>query len=70
MVLLEQPVGWNDLDSLLAIRQAIGIPIAADECLHPLDDTRKVIAQSAADSTDVKIMKAGVLEEAEIASLP
>ncbi|MBS0152021.1 MAG: dipeptide epimerase [Nitrospira sp.] len=68
MVLLEQPVVRDDLDSLAAIRRETGIPVAADESVRSLDDARKVIAQSAADYINIKIMKTGVLEAMEIAS--
>ena len=68
MVLLEQPVVRDDLDSLAAIRRETGIPVAADESVRSLDDARKVIEQGAADYINIKIMKTGVLEAAEIAS--
>ncbi|MBL8037448.1 MAG: dipeptide epimerase [Nitrospira sp.] len=68
MVLLEQPVGRDDLDSLIAIRRETGIPVAVDESVRSLHDARKVIAQGAADYINIKIMKTGVLEAAEIAS--
>lgn len=69
MVLLEQPVAHDDLDSLAAIRSETGIPVAADESVRSLDDARKVIAHGAVDYINIKIMKTGVLEAAEIASL-
>ncbi|MFO0701395.1 MAG: dipeptide epimerase [Nitrospira sp.] len=68
MVLLEQPVVRDDLDSLAAIRRETGIPVAADESVRSLDDARKVVTQSAADYINIKIMKTGLLEAAEIAS--
>ena len=68
MVLLEQPVVRDDLDSLAAIRRETGIPVAADESVRSLDDARKVIEHGAADYINIKIMKTGVLEATEIAS--
>lgn len=68
IVLLEQPVVRDDLDSLAAIRRETGIPVAVDESVRSLDDARKVIAQGAADYINIKTMKTGVLEAAEIAS--
>jgi L-alanine-DL-glutamate epimerase-like enolase superfamily enzyme len=69
IVLLEQPVVRDDLESLAAIRRETGIPVAADESVRSLDDAHKVISQDAADYINIKIMKTGVLEAAEIASL-
>ncbi|TKS61558.1 MAG: dipeptide epimerase [Nitrospira sp.] len=68
MVLLEQPVVRDDLDSMAAIRQETGIPVAADESVRSLDDARKVVERGAADYINIKIMKTGVLEAADIAS--
>jgi L-Ala-D/L-Glu epimerase len=68
MVLLEQPVVREDLDSMAAIRRETGIPVAADESVRSLDDAHRVVEQGAADYINIKIMKTGVLEAAEIAS--
>jgi L-alanine-DL-glutamate epimerase-like enolase superfamily enzyme len=68
MVLLEQPVVREDLDSLAAIRQATGIPVAADESVRSLADAKEVVRRGAADYINIKIMKTGVNESLEIAS--
>lgn len=67
MVLLEQPVVRDDLDSMAAIRRDTGIPVAADESVRSLADARDVIAQDAADYINIKIMKTGVVEAIAIA---
>lgn len=68
MVLLEQPVVRDDLDSMAAIRRETGIPVAADESVRSLADAQEVIARGAADYINIKIMKTGVAEAVEIAS--
>lgn len=68
MVLLEQPVVRDDLDSMAAIRQETGIPVAADESVRSLGDARQVVEQGAADYINIKIMKTSILEAADIAS--
>lgn len=68
MLLLEQPVIRDDLDSMAALRQETGIPIAADESVRSIDDARQVIEHGAADYINIKIMKTGVLEAVDIAS--
>ena len=68
MVLLEQPVVRDDLDSMAAIRRETGIPVAADESVRSLADAQKVVARGAADYINIKIMKTGVVEAVEIAS--
>ena len=68
MVLLEQPVVRDDLDSMAAIRRETGIPVAADESVRSLADAHEVVARGAADYINIKIMKTGVAEAVEIAS--
>jgi L-Ala-D/L-Glu epimerase len=68
IVLLEQPVVRDDLDSMAAIRRETGIPVAADESVRSLTDAQEVVAQDAADYINIKIMKTGVTEAVEIAS--
>ena len=67
MVLLEQPVVRDDLDSMAAIRRETGIPVAADESVRSLADAQEVVARGAADYVNIKIMKTGVIEAVEIA---
>jgi L-alanine-DL-glutamate epimerase-like enolase superfamily enzyme len=67
MVLLEQPVARDDLDSMAAIRRETGIPVAADESVRSLADAHEVVARSAADYINIKIMKTGVVEAIDIA---
>jgi L-alanine-DL-glutamate epimerase-like enolase superfamily enzyme len=68
IVLLEQPVMRDDLDSMAAIRRETGIPVAADESVRSLADAREVVARGAADYINIKIMKTGVDEAIKIAS--
>jgi L-alanine-DL-glutamate epimerase-like enolase superfamily enzyme len=68
MVLLEQPVVRDDLESLRAIRHGTGIPVAADESVRSLADAQAVVEQGAADYINIKIMKTGVVEAHDIAA--
>ena len=68
MVLLEQPVVRDDLDSMAAIRREAGIPVAADESVRSLTDAKEVVARNAADYINIKIMKTGVVEAVGITS--
>lgn len=68
MVLLEQPVLRDDLDSMAAIRRETGIPVAADESVRSLADAQEVVDRGAADYINIKIMKTGIIEAMEITS--
>jgi L-alanine-DL-glutamate epimerase-like enolase superfamily enzyme len=68
IVVLEQPVPRDDLESLAALRRETGIPVAADESVRCLRDAREVVRQQAADFVNIKIMKSGLLDAMEIAA--
>ena len=67
--LLEQPVHKSDLSGLLRIRRKAEFPICADESVACVRDAIRVIQADAVDVVNIKIMKCGVLEAVEIASL-
>lgn len=69
-VLLEQPVQKHDFDGLAAITTALtgtGILVCADESVGSLDDARRAVDSNAVSAINVKFMKSGILEGAEIA---
>jgi o-succinylbenzoate synthase len=68
IVLLEQPVPREDLDSLAALRRDAGIPVAADESVRSLQDAKEVLQRQAVDFVNIKIMKSGLLDAMEIAA--
>jgi len=71
-VLLEQPVPKHDWDGLAAITRALagsGTLVCADESVGSLADARRAIDNGAVSAINVKFMKSGILEGAEIARL-
>jgi L-Ala-D/L-Glu epimerase len=71
-VLLEQPVAKYDWDGLAAITAALagsGTLVCADESVGSLADARRAIDSNAVSAINVKFMKSGILEGAEIARL-
>ena len=71
-LLLEQPVAKNDWDGLAAITAALagsGTLVCADESVGSLGDARRAIDSGAVSAINVKSMKSGLLEGAEIARL-
>lgn len=59
--LLEQPVAADDLAGLARVRQAIGIPIMADEAITDEASLIRAIRADCADIVKVKVMKQGGL---------
>jgi len=58
---IEQPLKAYDLAGMRTLRQAIPIPIAADEALHSLESARLVLDSEAADILVIKPQLAGGL---------
>jgi L-alanine-DL-glutamate epimerase-like enolase superfamily enzyme len=69
ILLFEQPVDRNDFSGMAAIRAGSDMPIVADESVTTTRDAYAVIQAKAADVINLKIMKSGVMEALEIASL-
>ena len=59
MQLLEQPVADDDLAGMARVRQAIGIPVMADESITDHASLLAVIRAGCADIVKLKVMKQG-----------
>ena len=59
MQLLEQPVADHDLAGMARVRQAIGIPVMADESITDHESLIAVIRANCADIVKLKVMKQG-----------
>ena len=71
-LLLEQPVPKHDWDGLAAITAALagsGTLVCADESVGSLADARRAIDSFAVSAINIKSMKSGLLEGADIARL-
>lgn len=71
-LLLEQPVTKHDWDGLAAITTALagsGTLVCADESVGSLADARRAMDSNAVSAINIKFMKSGILEGAEIARL-
>lgn len=64
--LLEQPVDAADISGLKRVRDAVSIPVAADETVFTAEDAAAVAAADAADIINIKIQKAGVIDALDI----
>ena len=62
---VEQPVMGEDLRGLAKVRQAVPMPIAADEAFHTYEEAEKVIQAEAADVLVVKPSRAGGVRQAK-----
>jgi muconate cycloisomerase len=56
---VEQPLAAQYIDGMARVRDAIDSRLMADECVHTLDDARRVIDAGAADVIKLKMAKNG-----------
>lgn len=71
-VLLEQPVpkeDWEGLGAITAALEGSGTLVCADESVGTLAAARRAIDANAVSAINIKFMKSGILEGAEIARL-
>ncbi len=67
--LIEQPVPADDVVGLARARDAVSVPVAADEAVFTPEDAIRVVREDAADVLNVKLGKSGPLAAADIASI-
>ncbi len=58
---IEQPLRRHDLTGMQHLRRTLSIPVAADEAVHNLESTRRIIRYGAADILIIKPQLAGGL---------
>ena len=68
-VLLEQPVAKDDWEGMRRITREGGVAVAADETASDVAGVQKLIETRAASVVNIKLMKCGIAEALEIASL-
>jgi len=68
-ILFEQPVHRHDLAGLRFVTERAGVPVAADESVHTAADALRVAQMGAANVVNIKVMKSGLIEALQIASV-
>jgi L-alanine-DL-glutamate epimerase-like enolase superfamily enzyme len=61
---IEQPVKWDDLEGLRAVKESSSIPITADEAVKTSGDALKVVEKKCAHNINIKLMKCGGITKA------
>ncbi|WP_227352740.1 dipeptide epimerase [Haladaptatus salinisoli] len=67
--LVEQPVPAADVVGLARAREAVSVPVAADESVFTPEDAIRVVREDAADVINVKLGKSGLLAARDIAAV-
>lgn len=65
LLMIEQPLAYDDIVNHAKLQQAIKTPICLDESIHSLADTRKAIELGSCQVINIKIGRVGGLTEAK-----
>jgi L-Ala-D/L-Glu epimerase len=68
-VLFEQPVYKYDLEGMKFVKDNTSIPVAADETVFTAADAIRVVRSECADVINLKLMKSGIVEAIDIATI-
>jgi O-succinylbenzoate synthase len=64
LMMIEQPLGWDDILDHAKLQREISTPICLDESIHRADDARKAVEAGACKMINVKLGRVGGYTEA------
>ncbi len=59
LIMIEQPLGWDDIFSHVQLQRELETPICLDECIHELDHARAAIETKACRIINIKLGRVG-----------
>ena len=59
LMMIEQPLGWDDIYSHVELQKRLTTPICLDECVHTLEQARAAIALGACKIINIKLGRVG-----------
>jgi O-succinylbenzoate synthase len=59
LMMIEQPLGWDDLYSHVELQKKLDTPICLDECIHTEEQARAAIALGACKIINIKLGRVG-----------
>jgi O-succinylbenzoate synthase len=59
LIMIEQPLGWDDIFSHVQLQRQIETPICLDECIHDLEQARAAIEMKACGIINIKLGRVG-----------
>jgi o-succinylbenzoate synthase len=59
LIMIEQPLGWDDIYSHIELQRHLDTPICLDECIHELDHARAAIETGACRIINIKLGRVG-----------
>ncbi len=59
LMMVEQPLAWNDIVDHVALQKQIGTPVCLDESIHSVDDARHALDLGACRIINIKVGRVG-----------
>src|SRR5260370_56225 len=59
LMMIEQPLGWDDLYGHVELQKKLQTPICLDECIHTLEHAQAAIALGACKIVNIKLGRLG-----------
>jgi O-succinylbenzoate synthase len=59
LMMIEQPLGWDDLYAHVELQKVLNTPICLDECIHTEEQARAAIALGACKIINIKLGRVG-----------
>jgi O-succinylbenzoate synthase len=59
LIMIEQPLGWDDIYSHVQLQRQLDTPICLDECIHDLEHARAAIDTGACRIINIKLGRVG-----------
>jgi O-succinylbenzoate synthase len=59
LMMIEQPLGWDDLFGHVEVQKGLQTPICLDECIHTYEDAEAAIALGACKIINIKLGRVG-----------
>jgi o-succinylbenzoate synthase len=59
LMMIEQPLGWDDIYGHVQVQKQLQTPICLDECIHTLEQARAAIALGACKIINIKLGRVG-----------
>src|SRR5258706_13831795 len=59
LMMIEQPLGWDDLYGHVELQKKLQTPICLDECIHALEHAQAAIALGACKIINIKMGRVG-----------
>jgi len=64
LMMIEQPLGWDDLYGHVVVQKGLQTPICLDECIHTYEQAEAAIALGACKIINIKLGRVGGFHEA------